>query len=81
MGGLARKFIVEFSVHLVEEISWETQAWENFVLNKDNKDVLMATIKAQYTEAAKSDHVIQGKGIIPVLALSTTQKGITKLLS
>jgi hypothetical protein len=54
---------VDFSVDSIEDIRWNTRAWESLVLAEEYKGVLMAFAKTQHTAAAQFDDVIEGKGI------------------
>jgi len=54
---------VDFAVDNIEDIRWNTRAWESLVLTKVYKDLLMAFAKAQHTAAVQFDDVIEDKGI------------------
>ena len=56
--------IVEFDVGAISDIKWNGSAWDDLILPKDQKDVLLALIEARKIGAGGPPpaDVIEGKG-------------------
>ena len=67
---MAKPWIVEFNVEVVQEFEWNAEAYENLVIPPDQKAVLTTLVEAHTSEpAAKVDDFVRGKGLGLVINL------------
>ncbi|OBT59840.1 hypothetical protein VE03_10655, partial [Pseudogymnoascus sp. 23342-1-I1] len=59
----SEKLWLELTVSSIKDITWNDNAYESLVMEKDRKDIITALVKShKYHPAERIDDIIQGKG-------------------